>query len=220
MTGPRHPLLDQLIPFLETNDAQGAVALATAALNEGRVTVPELYEHVLAPALNRIEVPRLREAELIWREHLQSSIIQKVIGSSYTFVLRERETSGMPGKGKRVMIACPEEEYHEIGARMGADLFTILGYDVVYIGCNTPRETLLNAVEELKPDLVVLSVTNYLNLAQLPAIIAALRELLPALKIYLGGSAMYHAGKGAADLHADGAVNSFDSIRKITEAGR
>lgn len=62
------------------------------------------------------------------------------------------------------MLVTPEEEYHEIGIRMGMDFYTLLGYEVVYIGCSTPRDTLLNAAKTLRPDLVSISVTNYLNL--------------------------------------------------------
>lgn len=220
MTGHHHQLLHQLIPLLEGNDTHGAVALATQALQSGTITVAQLYEEVLAPALNRIEVPREREAELIWREHLQSSIVQKIIGSVYPFVLAARERSDMPGKGMRVLLASPQEEYHEIGARMGADFFFMLGYEVAYIGSNTPKETLFSAVEETKPDLVVLSVTNYLNLAQLPSTLEALRKRWPQMKVYLGGSALKHTGMSAADFLADGTLNSYDDIKKIAEAGR
>ena len=98
------------------------------------------------------------------------------------------------------------------------DFYALLGYEVVYIGCNTPRDTLLNAVKTLRPDLVSISVTNYLNLAQLPAIIAALKALKPAPRVYIAGSALARTGKSAHDFGADGALTSFAAIREITEA--
>ena len=100
---------------------------------------------------------------------------------------------------------------------MVADFFRILGLDAVFIGANTPRNTLLHAAGALQPDIVVLSVTNYLNLAQLPGIIQALREAFPGLRVYLAGSALIHTGKGAADFQADGVINRFEDVKKVSE---
>ncbi|MDD2561968.1 MAG: cobalamin-dependent protein [Eubacteriales bacterium] len=209
--------LNRFIAYLQAREMEEAVAFALSLLSEGLVTVPQLYEGILAPALNRIQVPRDQEDALIWQEHVQSAIVQAVMGACQPFILSERDRYGRPGKGQRVMLACPEEEYHEIGIRMGADFFRILGFDAVFIGANTPRNTLLHAAGALQPDIVVLSVTNYLNLAQLPGIIQALREAFPGLRVYLAGSALIHTGKGAADFQADGVINRFEDVKKVSE---
>lgn len=218
MTEKRKQQLDAFIALLEGNDREGAVAFALGLLERGDLTLPELYEDILTPSLNRIEVPRKTEDELIWREHLQTAIVNAVMGACWPFVLSQRQAYGLPGKDTRVLLVAPEEEYHEIGIRMGMDFYTLLGYQVDYIGCNTPRDTMLNAVKTLKPDMVSISVTNYLNLAQLPAIISALKALKPAPRVYIAGSALARTGKSALDFGADGALTSFASIREITEA--
>lgn len=217
MTDKRKQQLDAFIALLEENDREGAVAFALGLLERGDVTIPELYEEILAPSLNRIKVPRETEDELIWREHLQSAIVQAVMGACWPFLLLQRQKYGMPGRNTRVLLVAPEEEYHEIGIRMGMDFFVLLGYQVDYIGCNTPRDTMLNAVKTLKPDLVCISVTNYLNLAQLPAIIAAVKANKPAPRVFIAGSALARTGKNALDFGADGALTSFESIREIRE---
>ncbi len=214
MNGP----LETFIAHLERYDREGAVACALALLESGELTVPALYEQVLAPSLNRILVPRDREDSLIWREHMMSYIVRTAMEAAFPFVLRERSRVCPAGNGKLALLACPEEEYHEIGIRMGADFFTILGYEVAYVGCNTPRDTLLDAARVLKPDIMALSVTNYLNLAQLPAVIGALKAQRPGMKVLLSGSALAHTGKDAGDFGADGAVNSFASIKALEEA--
>lgn len=207
-------LHERFIGYLENFDRENAIAFALSLLESGELSVSELYESVLAPALNRINVPRNQEQSLIWREHMMSSIVRTAMEAAYPYVLRER---GNAKRGILALLACPEEEYHEIGIRMGADFFTILGYEVAYIGCNTPRDTLLDAVRALKPGLVSLGVTNYLNLAQLPALVAALKSQDPVPRVYLSGSAMRHAGKAAADFGADGVLDSFASIRALGE---
>ncbi|HSK68941.1 MAG TPA: cobalamin-dependent protein [Candidatus Limnocylindria bacterium] len=209
--------LEAFIRFLENHDRFGAAAYALSLLESGEATVAGLYEQVLAPSLNRIEVPREKEDGLIWREHMMSSIVRTVVEAALPFVRRERETSGGAQGGARVLLACPEEEYHELGIRMGADFFAILGYDVAYVGCNTPRDTLLDAAMALQPALVALGVTNYLNLAQLPPLAAALKALPFAPRVYISGSALKHTGRSAADFGADGALDSFASIRALGE---
>ena len=209
--------LEQFIQYLEKNNKEGAINFALSLLENETLTVPVLYEDVLAPSLNRIEVPREKEDSLIWREHLMSYIVRTVMEAAYPYVLKERDKAGKAMKGKLVVLACPEEEYHEIGIRMGADFFTILGYQVAFIGSNTPRDTLLNAVQELKPAIVSISITNFLNLAQLPAIVLALKALKPDLQVYLSGSALKHTGKDAADFNADGVLNTFASIQALGE---
>lgn len=212
--------LEAYIAFLDEFDRNGAIDYALSLLESGEMTVPDLYEQVLAPALNRIEVPRCREDSMIWREHWMSHIVRTTIEAAYPFVQKAWRQAGPENRGTRVLLACPQEEYHEIGIRMGADYFTMLGYDVAYVGCNTPRDTLVDAVTTLKPGVVALGVTNCLNLAQLGAIVAALKALDPAPAVYLGGSALTHTGKQAADFGADGAVSTFASIKALAGGRR
>lgn len=209
--------LKTFISHLDKLDRDGAVAYALSLLNDGGMTIPILYEQVLAPALNRIVIPRCDETCMIWKEHMMSHIVRTTIEAAYPFVLKERENAGKQNRNTRVMLVCPQEEYHEIGLRMGSDFFAMLGYEVAYIGCNTPRDTLLNAAETLKPDIVDISITNYLNLAQLPHICGSMKALSPAPAVYLSGSALKHTGKRAEDFGADGILTSYASVKALSE---
>ena len=73
--------LNRFIAYLQAREMEEAVAFALSLLSEGLVTVPQLYEGILAPALNRIQVPRDQEDALIWQEHVQSAIVQAVMGA-------------------------------------------------------------------------------------------------------------------------------------------
>ena len=207
---------DAYVAKLEQFDKDGAVQYALSLLKSGEASIPVLYEQVLAPALNRIEIPRCDEDCMIWREHMMSHIVRTTIEAAYPYVQKEREKAGDPNKGSLVMLVCPQEEYHEIGMRMGSDFFTMEGYQVAYIGCNTPRDTLLDAVKTLKPQIVSIGVTNYLNLAQLPFLVSALKGLSPAAMVYLSGSALEHTGKQAEDFGADGILTSYASIKALS----
>lgn len=206
--------------FLETFRAhlvncerEEALRYGGGLLERELVTVPEFYERILAPALNSVLVCRENEEKMIWREHVMTGIVRSAVEMSFPYVLRARDARNLSAPLGRVMLACPEEEYHELGARMGADFYTMAGYETVFIGANTPMANILSAARELKPDVVSLSVSNYLNLVPLGRIVAGLRAELPAgTRIYVSGSAFRLTNRKASDFGADALVNTYADI--------
>lgn len=198
---------------LENCEREKSLRFTGSLLEEGRVTVPTLYEQILSPALNSVFICRENEDEMIWREHLMAGIVRSAVELSFPYVLRARDALNLSEPLGKVMLACPEEEYHELGARMGTDFYTMVGYDTVFIGANTPKPNILAAARELKPDIVNLSVSNYLNLVPLRRIISALRADFPdGTRLYVSGSAFRLTNKKASDFGADGLMNTYSDI--------
>ncbi|MHB1151916.1 MAG: cobalamin B12-binding domain-containing protein [Eubacteriales bacterium] len=166
---------DTLFEYLQTFNKVKSLEYCMTLLGENTVTVPELYEMVLAPALNGIVIPRGDENSLIWQEHTATNIVRNIIECSYPFVIKEKTEYEKPGTRKKIILLCPEEEYHEIGIRMGADFFTIVNFEVIYIGCNTPKENIISAIKQINPDFIGVGVSNYLNLVSLNKIIQSIR---------------------------------------------
>ena len=87
-----------------------------------------------------------------------------MIENCYPFVVHERDQKyHSPARGK-VIVVCPTEELHEIGARMVVDFFTLCGYTTTFIGANTPQDEIVSAIQVLKPVYIAISITNYYNL--------------------------------------------------------
>lgn len=202
-------------------DKEESYEYALSLLSEEKVTVPELYEHIIAPVLNSIVVGRRDEDTVIWKEHTMTGIARTIVEGAYPFVLKASRRDFPEGNGRKVMILCPEEEYHELGARMGADYFKLEGYEVIFIGGNTPKENFFSAYDALKPDIIAISVSNYLNLVPLKGIIGQIREkALGSTRIILSGSAFHHSGRTAEDFGADHLVTSFRDIDRLREVRR
>jgi len=91
--------------------------------------------------------------------------------------------------GARCLVATPEGELHELGARMVADLLHLDGWEVTYLGASTPASDLASLVAAKKPDVVLLSVTLRESLAAANDCIVALRALENPPKILAGGGA-------------------------------
>ncbi len=148
-----------------------------------KATLINVYESVVPEILNSIDCQE-NDAACIWLEHQMSAIVRSVVESSYPQVLAYQ--SRLTPK-KHVLIACLKEETHELGAIIGAHLFELYGFKTTYVGANTPLFTLENALVQLKPDYLVLSVTNMYNLFEMHKVITKLRDHFPELPIYGAG---------------------------------
>lgn len=206
-----------LLALQQENKAQ-AVTLCLQALEAGKLTVIELYEQVLTPALNNIVKEYRTDEELIWREHVRSGIIRTIIELAYPFILNERLER--PLKNEKVMVMCPEYEDHELGARMVSDYFSLAGYDATFIGARTPIHTVLKAISFVEPKYVCISVTNVYNLVAVKRTIEAIKEYgAKNMQIILGGRAFLANPEAYKWVGADHLLTDYASIQNLAKEG-
>jgi methanogenic corrinoid protein MtbC1 len=152
----------------------------------------------------------------IWREHVRSSIIRTIVECCYPYILKQKKRENKD-LGKKVVVVCPPEEYHDIGARIASDFFTLCGYDSVFVGSNTPKEEFLNAINIVRPKYVVISVTNYYNLVNAKEIVENIRDKSSYdIKILVGGYAFKVNPKAYETIGADMLIDSFEDVEKLT----
>lgn len=159
--------------LLDREDREGAVDYVLGLLQRDEVDIVTLYEQIIGPAINDMACS-IDGKWCIWKEHVRTSIAATVLGCCYPYVMRERRKGHAIDKGK-VIVACPPEEYHEIGARMVADLFTLCGHEVTFIGANTPNLEVATAVNFIAPRYLAISVSNSYNLFAAERTISAVR---------------------------------------------
>ena len=112
-------------------------------------------------AVQRILLPLQRRVGELWHEgrvnvaveHYVTKLIQQKLFS----VMNQLPVNEF---GPRVLIACPEGESHEIGAQAAAYIAATRGCHVYYLGPNLPISDLQAFSERVKPDLVLLSLTE------------------------------------------------------------
>ncbi|MBD3186139.1 cobalamin-binding protein [Candidatus Bathyarchaeota archaeon] len=200
--------------ILQTEDKEACVAWVKKNLDEGSFNVVELYVDILTPALNSIECTMENEAMCIWKEHVKTSIVRSIIEMAYPHVLNMRDETCNGKKKSTVLILCPPNELHEIGARMVADFFTIAGFNTIFIGSNTPKHAFLAAIKEMEPKYVGISITNTYHLFKTHKIITEIRDAASGtgLKIILGGSVFNEREGLLEDLNADLQLMTFKDI--------
>ena len=96
---------------------------------------------------------------------------------------------------KTVVIACIENEFHQIGIKMVSAIFEMYGWNTYFLGSNVPANELIDFIKNTDPDLVALSQSIYFNLFKLETILELLNKEFPDLKILVGGQAFLHGGQ-------------------------
>lgn len=88
------------------------------------------------------------------------------------------------------MTSAPNE-FHELGARMLADMLEAAGWDVIFLGANTPSEELIKLVRKTSPRFLAISLTMPFSIDKVAVIIATIKSDpgLGHIKIMVGGSA-------------------------------
>lgn len=216
-------MTDNLAEFLkplDREDREGCVELVRRWMDEGSITVFDLYTRVLTPSLNGFECKDKDRDICVWKEHVRSSIVRTVVENCYTQVVREsrkRYPEG-PKKGS-VVVLCPSEEYHEIGARMVSDIFILNGFDSTFVGANTPREDIVAAIRYTRPRFVAMSISSFYNLVAARNTISELKVLKKRdgldFKVLVGGRAFTSNPDAWKDIGADGVLKSVGDIAKL-----
>lgn len=211
-----HKLLPDFLKYAESEDREKCVSWALDKVRTKELDIVTLYSEILAPALNDMKCKDEEAAVCIWKEHVRSSIVRTVIESCYPLVLKERSSRGAKNTGVRAVVVCPSEELHEIGARMVADFFTLCGYEVTFVGANTPLDDFLAAVDLVKPKYVCVSATNHYNLVAARKVIAKIRAKAGKdVTIVVGGRAFLKNPDTAKAMGADLLLESFEDIRAL-----
>lgn len=117
-------------------------------------------------------------------EHVASNITIAEMGRIRS-VLKRR-----PSLGKRAAVSCVEGDNHIVGARVVADFLFFDGWEVDFLGIDTPTEDLASFVRERRCDLVGLSCSTIGVISNLKAAAKAVKTVDPRIRVLVGGAAI------------------------------
>ncbi|MDP8221412.1 MAG: cobalamin-dependent protein [Candidatus Stygibacter frigidus] len=126
-------------------------------------------------------------------EHLATSITMTLINTIYPLLFSPEK------KNKSAVIACVENEYHQLGSQMVSDIFELNGWNGYYLGGNSPVGDLLKFIETNKPDVVGLSLAIYFNMQNLWKTVEQLQREFPHIPVLVGGQAFRWGGREIAE---------------------
>lgn len=208
--------LDEFSLLINSGDKRKAVQFALDGLKSSRFDLVALYEEILTPSLYSVDECKDSE-DCIWKEHVKTSIVRTIIECCYPYIVSNFKPERCLGK---VIVMCPEKEYHEIGARMTSDFFLVCGFEPIFIGSNTPRNQALSAIIREKPKYVAISVTDIYLLSEAKKIISMITERFgKEVGILVGGGAFRKNMDLYKEIGADRFLDSFEDIRRLSEEG-
>ena len=147
-----------------------AVALVNAMLSR-RLSLETIYIGVFQWSLNHIGELFLRGETDEAHEHLASATTERMMARVAQFY------SPVTRDSHRALVACVAGNWHALGPRMLADGLRGLGWDALFLGANTPAQSILNLVPSVKPNLIVLSCAMPDHWEETKHLVAALDKL-------------------------------------------
>ena len=134
----------------------------------------------------------------IAQEHITSHKFRQFLSTQW-------ETLARGATGPTVVLTTPEDELHELGLHMAAVVFGLADWSILFLGANTPTETILETVGASLPAVVGVGFAESYDRARARSLLRRLRDELPPKTDLLAG------GRGApADI---------EGVRRIIDLG-
>ncbi len=195
------------------NLIKGAKNECVATLDEllnKNVPVEKIYTQLFQRALYQVGEYWEMNKISVATEHMATAITENLM------IRVQPQLFSTPRTGKKAVIACVANEYHQVGAKMVADIFELNGWDGYFIGANTPTVELIRFLESKNPDLMGLSLSIYYNLPELKNTLADIRQHFPDLSVMVGGQAFRWGGIEIIQKYSNVVyLSSVEDLRKF-----
>ncbi|MFP4556540.1 MAG: B12-binding domain-containing protein [Bacteroidales bacterium] len=168
-----------------------------------------LYEEVIKSSL--YEVGKLWEMNKISvaTEHMASSIVEANLNELYPSIISSEKLE------KTAIVTCIESEMHQIGGKMVADVLEKQGWNVHFLGANTPTNELFSFVSDIEPQILGISLSIYFHLPALKSLLKRTSSQFPDLQIIVGGQAFQHGGHEELKQYPNVAfISNLDEVEK------
>ena len=157
-------------------------------LLDKKIDLKVLYADLFQRSMYRVGELWENNRITVANEHLATAITESLLNLSYPFLFASKRI------GKKVVISCTANEFHQVGGKMVADIFELNGWDGHFLGANLPPEEMARFIQEVQPDVVGLSLSILANLDSLKRGIEVVRTDFPGIDLLIGGQAFRWGG--------------------------
>ncbi|MEV7416220.1 cobalamin B12-binding domain-containing protein [Streptomyces sp. NPDC089919] len=204
-------LRDRLWDSVAAGDEHGAVLVLHRALESADCDEETLLLDVIAPVQAKVGREWAADRMTVAQEHTATAINERAVAA-----LAHRRTvggpTGTPGGSRqalapggahrgRVTVSCVDGEWHAFPARLLAETLRLRGWQVDYLGAQTPTPHLIAHLHHTHPDAVLLSGSLPTHLPTAHAAITACQAI--GVPVMAGGRAFGADGRHARALGAD-----------------
>lgn len=175
------------------SDERSATDAVLAALHDG-VDPEAIVLDVVGATQRRVGLEWAANRISVAQEHAATAINERVIAHLSGRLPRPEATRD------RVVVACADGEWHALPARLLAEVLTLRGFRVDFLGAQVPTPHLITHLHRSTPDVVALSGSLPTRLPVAHATITACQSA--GLPVMVGGAAFGPGGRWARLLGA------------------
>lgn len=189
--------VEQLWQAVAEGGEHAAAEVVHAALADG---MPEetLLMEVLAPVQEKIGAEWAADRITVAQEHAATAIGERVVAA----LAHRRGGDGRPVPARgRVTVSCVDGEWHAFPARLVAEVLSLHGWRVDYLGAHVPTPHLVAHLHRTNPEAVLLSGSLPTHLPAAHAAVTACQSV--GVPVLVGGRAFGADGRHARALGAD-----------------
>jgi DNA-binding transcriptional MerR regulator len=136
-----------IIAMFDLDEVSFSELLNRSVLNRG---FEDTFTGIVFPFLKRVGVLWVTGTIIPAQEHFVSNLIrQKLISNIDALITRKKENR------KKVLLFLPENELHELGLLYFAYITRKNGHEVLYLGSQTPLESVVEAIQIWPADIIV-----------------------------------------------------------------
>jgi len=146
-------------------------------------SIIDLYEDILKGSLYEVGLLWETNKISVATEHMATAITEGILNELFEQVISKKRLN------KKVVVTCVENESHQVGIKMVADVFEINGWDSFFLGTGIPTKELFRFIKEQKPDILAISLSIYFNFGNLLQLLKQINIEFPDLQIIVGGQA-------------------------------
>ena len=157
-------------------------------LLDANIEIKELYSQLFQKSMYKIGELWENNRITVANEHLATAITENLLNLVYPSLFATERI------GKKAVISCSANEYHQVGGKMVADILELNGWDGYFLGANTPHDDMAQYIHDNKPDLVGLSLSILSNINNLKRAIEVVRTDFPNIDLLIGGQAFRWGG--------------------------
>jgi len=195
-----------LLHALIEGDQLAASRTVDTAISE-RWEPSHVYVRVIGHCLAEIGA-RWHAGEMpIATEHRATQMALRLLGNAQRVYLNSKRI------GQRAIITSVEGDTHLIGGLTFADLLRFEGWDVDFLGADTPTDALVELVEKESPELVGLSVTIEEFLPNALKTVQEIKQLPNPPVVVIGGAIMAENPISEADFCSADAVKAVNWVQ-------
>lgn len=199
----------EYLDLLLDGEREKAYNLIMDQYNTGR-KISEIYVDIIQQVQYRVGYLWHTNEITVAQEHYITQATRYLMSRLYNKVHPSQQTKG------KIIATCVPGEQHDMGLQMVSDLLELDGWQVVYLGPNTPSGSIVDTVRREKPDLLALSVTVPTNIDNARDLIRQVREKFPDVKIITGGYSFLKNRNLWKKINSDGyAENAIESVRLV-----